>query len=431
MGYVGAVSGACLAELGHEVVGVDNNPKKVELINAGKSPIVEEGVADRMANAVKDGFLSATCDAAKAVASTDVSFVSVGTPSAADGRPTLSIIDAVLSDIGQAIRAKNTEHTVVMRSTVLPGTTEHHVVKGLTEASGREPGKGLEICYNPEFLREGTAVKDFYGPPFTLAGSMNETGYRVLEEIYAKVDAPVVRTTCSIAEALKYLSNSFHAVKITFANEVGTLLKNLGIDSRDAMAVFCQDRDLNISPAYLRPGFAFGGSCLPKELRALEALARGQNVQMPMLSQLLNSNDAHIQRAFDMIARHGRQKIAFFGLSFKPGTDDLRESPLVALAERLIGKGYELTICDKDVDLGRLMGANRDYIEREIPHLERLLVSDPQVALKDARTVVIGHAGPAEIAAIKKSLPDTQVVDLQGVKAIQDACEDNYEGICW
>lgn len=431
MGYVGAVSGACLAQLGHEVIGVDNNPKKVELINAGQSPIVEQGVAERIAAAVEGGLLRATSDATQAVADSDVSFVSVGTPSAADGRPTLSIIDAVVADIGQAIRAKNTEHGVVMRSTVLPGTTEHHVLQGLTQASGREPGRGFELCYNPEFLREGSAVKDFYSPPFTLAGSMSDSGYELLEKIYAEVDAPVIRTTCSIAEALKYLSNTFHALKITFANEVGTLLKNLGIDSREAMAVFCQDRDLNISPAYLRPGFAFGGSCLPKELRALEALARSQNVQLPMLGQLLRSNDAHIERAFDMIARHGRQKIALFGLSFKPGTDDLRESPLVALAERLIGKGYELTICDKDVDLGRLMGANRDYIEHEIPHLEKLLVSDPEAALDGARTVVVGHVGPAEIAAINATGGDTQIVDLQGVKAIQDARGANYEGICW
>ncbi len=431
MGYVGAVSGACLAQLGHEIVGVDRNAKKVELINAGLSPIVEEGVAERIAAAVDKGHLRATTDADEAVVNTDVSFISVGTPSAADGRPCLSIVDAVVSDIGHALRAKNAEHTVVMRSTVLPGTTEDHVLQGLIEHSGRKPGGGLEVCYNPEFLREGSAVKDFYNPPFTLGGSVNERGYECLEDLYAGVEAPFIRTTCRVAESLKYLSNAFHVVKITFANEVGMLLKHLGMDSREAMAVFCQDRHLNISPAYLRPGFAFGGSCLPKELRALEALARSQNLQLPMISQLLRSNDEHIDRAFQMITRHGRQKIALFGLSFKPGTDDLRESPLVALAERLLGKGYELAIFDKDVDLSRLMGANREYIDREIPHLEKLLASEAADALDGAGTIVIGHVGPSEIQAITTAGKGRNVIDLQGVQEIQAFDGIHYEGICW
>ena len=431
MGYVGAVSGACLADLGHEVIGVDKSETKVELINAGLSPIIEEGISDMIATAVAQGRLRGTADAAQAVAETDLSIISVGTPSAANGAPTLAIVEAVVCDIGLAIKAKQTEHAVVLRSTVSPGTTEKIALKGLMEHSGRSAGDGLEVCYNPEFLREGSAVKDFYNPPFTLAGAMGERGYRCLEEVYAGVEAPFIRTSCEIAESLKYISNSFHALKITFANEIGSLLKQMGMDSREAMAIFCQDRELNISPAYLRPGFAFGGSCLPKELRALQSLGREQNVAMPMLAQLLNSNQEHIERAFQMITAHGRHKIALFGLAFKPGTDDLRESPLVTLAERLIGRGYELAIFDRNVDLARLVGANREFIDREIPHLEGLLAGEPAEALSDARTVVIGHAGPEEKAAIAAAHQGRNIVDLQGVKEIQQLDGVRYEGICW
>ncbi len=431
MGYVGAVSAACLSEMGHDVVGVDTNRRKVDLLNAGQSPIVEEGVASRIASAVAAGKLHSTSDPAEAVAGTDVSFVSVGTPSDATGSPTLSIIDSVIHDIASALRHKNSKHTVVLRSTVLPGTTQGQVSTSLIQRSGRQIGDDLELCYNPEFLREGSAVKDFYTPPFTVVGSINEHGYATLENIYEGLDAPFVRTSCQVAESLKYVSNSFHAVKITFANEIGTLLKELGMDSREAMNIFCQDTILNISPAYLRPGFAFGGSCLPKELRALESLARVANINLPMISQLLHSNQAHIERAFDMITRHGRGRIALFGLAFKPGTDDLRESPLVTLAERLIGRGYELSIYDKSVDLGCLMGANRDYIEKEIPHLERLLVRSPEEALDGAKTIVIGHVGRAEIDAIKDFTTTAAIVDLQGVEAIKSANTERYEGICW
>ena len=431
MGYVGAVSAACLSEMGHDVIGVDTNRTKTDLLNTGQSPIVEKGVASRIAAAVAAGKLHSTNDPADAVARTDISFISVGTPSDANGSPTLSIIDSVIHDIASALRRKSSEHAVVVRSTVLPGTTEGHVLEALVRQSGRQIGDGLELCFNPEFLREGSAVKDFYAPPFTVVGSIAEQGYSTLESIYDGINAPFVRTSCGIAESLKYISNSYHAVKITFANEIGVLLKQLGIDSRESMKLFCQDTILNISPAYLRPGFAFGGSCLPKELRALESLARNANIDLPMISQLLQSNHAHVERAFDMITRHGRSQIALFGLAFKPGTDDLRESPLVALAERLIGRGYELSIYDKSVDLGRLMGANREYIEKEIPHLEKLLVKHPREALEGAKTIVIGHVGPAEIDAINDHTTTAAIIDLQGVEAIKSANTGRYEGICW
>ena len=431
LGYVGAVTGACLSELGHEVVGVDNQAGKLELINAGKSPVVEAGVAERIKAGLEAGRLRATADAEEAVAATDLSLIAVGTPSAPTGAPLLEALDRVIADIGEAISRKDGPHTVVVRSTVLPGTTEARLVPAMVEHSGRSLGQGLEVCYNPEFLREGSAVKDFYEPPFTVAGSAGDRGQEVLEELYRDVPAPFIGTTCTIAESVKYLSNAYHALKVVFANEAGALLKSLGIDSREALDIFCRDRDLNISAAYLRPGFAFGGSCLPKELRGLQSLARSQHVDLPMLSQVLPSNQRHIDGAFELIARHGRQKIALFGLSFKPGTDDLRESPLVQLAEKLIGKGYELTILDRNVDLARLVGANRDYIEREIPHLERLLASDPLEALRDCKVVVIGHVGEREIEAIAAQHQGRVIIDLQGVKAIEELPGIDYDGICW
>jgi GDP-mannose 6-dehydrogenase len=431
MGYVGAVSGVCLADLGHEVIGVDTNQTKVDLINKGTAPIVEAGVAERIEAARNAGRIRATTDASEAVAASDVSMISVGTPSSAAGTPSFGAIDAVVAEIGKAIGAKSTPHTVVMRSTVTPGTTEDRVLPALVKASGRQPGEGLEVCYNPEFLREGSAVKDFFKPPFTVAGCLSDAGFAAMQGLYGSIEAPLIRTDCRVAESLKYASNSFHALKITFANEMGTLFKHLGVDARETMRIFCEDRDLNISKAYLRPGFAFGGSCLPKELRALQGLARSHHIELPMLAQVLNSNNRHIEMAFEMIAGNGRGKVALFGLAFKPGTDDLRESPLVLLAERLIGKGFELSVFDRSVEAARLMGSNRDFIDREIPHFERLLAKQPEDTLEGANTIVIGHAGPAEVAAIKNLHGGRKIIDLQGVREIETLPAVNYEGICW
>jgi GDP-mannose 6-dehydrogenase len=314
---------------------------------------------------------------------------------------------------------------------VTPGTTEERVLPALIESSGRQPGAGLEVCYNPEFLREGSAVNDFFAPPFTVAGCMSDSGFAVMQDLYNGIEAPLLRTDCRVAESLKFASNSFHAVKITFANEMGTLFKHLGVDARDIMRIFCEDRDLNISKAYLRPGFAFGGSCLPKELRALQFLAHGHHIELPMLSNVLVSNNRHIERAYAMIAQNGRGKVALFGLAFKPGTDDLRESPLVLLAERLIGKGYELSIYDPSVETAHLVGANREFIVQEIPHFERLLITDPAEMLEGAKTIVVGHAGPAEVAAIRAAHQGRKIIDLQGVRDLETLSDANYEGICW
>lgn len=431
MGYVGVVSGACLAKTGHEVVGVDVSPSKVALLQSGRSPIVESGIDELIAELSASHRLTATTDAAAAIAKTDLSFISVGTPSQRNGATALGAIETVVEQIGTAISAKATPHTVVIRSTVPPGTIEDRVIPALCRSARRELGKGLEVCSNPEFLREGTAIRDFGRPPFTLVGCSGDDGFKAMQEIYRPIDAPLIRTTVRTAESVKYLCNIFHAVKIGFANEVGSLLKSFGIDGREAMRIFCEDSTLNISRAYLRPGFAFGGSCLPKDVRAFLALARDHDVHLPFIGSLIASNEQHIDRAFHMIAKGGRRKVALFGLAFKPGTDDLRESPLVLLAERLIGKGFDLAIFDRNVDIARLVGANRDYIDREIPHLERLLQPTAEATLNGAEVIVIGHAAETEIAAISAARGKRTIVDLQGIRELERLDGVDYQGICW
>ena len=431
MGYVGVVSGACLAKLGHEVVGVDVNAGKVGLIAAGRSPIVETGIDELMSEMVAAGRIAATTNAADAIARSDVSFISVGTPSERSGAPALGALDAVAAEIGGAIGRKSTPHTVVVRSTVPPGTIENRVAPILSRSSGRKLGQGLELCSNPEFLREGSAVRDFGQPPFTLVGSTGDAGFAVMQEVYSAIKAPIIRTSVQTAESIKYLCNIYHAVKIGFANEVGSVLKSLGVDAREAMRIFCEDRVLNISSAYLRPGFAFGGSCLPKDLRGFLSIAQTQGVELPFLGNLLSSNEQHVERAFQMIAHGGRRRVALFGLAFKPGTDDLRESPLVTLAERLIGKGFDLAIYDRHVEVARLVGSNREFIDREIPHLERLLRPTPEAVLDGAGVVVIGHAAAAEIAAIAGTHAGRTIIDLQGSKDLERLDGADYQGICW
>ena len=431
MGYVGAVSGACLARLGHTVIGVDVNRNKIEMINAGDSPVVEEGLVPLMAEAHAAGKISATDDPIKAVRESEISLISVGTPTKATGTQDLRALDFVVGSIGEALRQKSEAHTVVVRSTVVPRTTEDRIVPKLEQASGRALGDALAVSFNPEFLREGAAIRDFFSPPFIVVGGARAAGCDRTAALYSGIDAPLFSTTATVAESLKYACNAYHAVKIAFANELGAVMKAMGIDARETMRLFCEDRDLNISPAYLRPGFAFGGSCLPKELRAIVGMAKVADVELPMLGNVLTSNDRHVERAFDMIQRRGRRKVALFGLAFKPGTDDLRESPLVTLAERLIGRGFELSIFDRSVDLARLTGTNLDYIKREIPHLDRLVSNSVEDTLKDAATIVIGHVPGDAIAQIIAAAPGRSIIDLQGVAALQALPGIDYDGICW
>lgn len=431
LGYVGAVSCACLPELGHRVIGVDTNPTKVQMINAGESPVVEEGINELIEAAMRRGALRATQDVADAVLNSDVSLISVATPAKANFAPDLTAVENVIRSIGSVLRSKSGAHTVVLRSTIPPGTTEDSLLPVLEASAGRKVGDRLSLVFNPEFLREGSSVKDFHRPPQTVIGSLDDAGYAIVETLYAGIPGPMVRTSCRVAESVKYLCNVFHAMKIVFANEAGSVLKSYGLDSREVMRIFCQDTQLNISPVYLRPGFAFGGSCLPKEVKGFLTLARQADVPIPALAGLLDSNLAHIDRAYSMIAAGGRKRVALFGLAFKPGTDDMRDSPLVTLAERLIGRGFDIAIYDGCVRLSRLLGKNKEYIDREVPHLERLLKSTPGQALADAEVIVVGHADAESRQAIRAHAAGRHIVDLSGYEELRNCGAVSYEGICW
>ena len=431
IGYVGVVSCGCLAELGHDVTGVDVSLSKIAMLASGRSPIVEESIDTLIAGAVRQGRLTVTDDVAAAVATTDVSFISVGTPSGRDGNIALGAVDNVSEAIAMAVRAKPGPHTVVMRSTVPPGTAEDHVIPLLEKFSGRNLGDGLFYYSNPEFLREGSSVRDFRAPPFTLIGAPAGDDAALLREIYAAIDAPFHVAPLRVAESVKHISNVFHAVKLTFANEAGAILAAHGVDSREVLRLLCEDRVLNISPAYLRPGFAFGGSCLPKDIRSFLSLADQKNLAAPMLRHLLPANQAIIDRTFEAVARHGRKPIALFGLAFKQGTDDLRESPFVLLAEKLLGKGYDVRIYDRFVQVATLMGSNRAYIDQEIPHLERLMVVSPAAALSVAKIVIIGHVAPEDRTALLASLNNHVVIDLAGFTDLSMQPGIVYEGLCW
>lgn len=431
LGYVGAVSCACLPELGHEVVGVDINPLKVELIGSGQSPVVEEGIEELISAAVKAGQLTATHDVAAAVAGTEISLISVATPALANFMPDLTALDAVVRQIGSEIAKKASQHTLVIRSTVAPGTTRERIAPLLEQAAGRKIGDRLSLVFNPEFLREGSSVSDFHNPPQTIVGSLDEAGVVAMRRLYEGVPGNFVAADVGVAESVKYLCNVFHALKIVFANEAGSVLKETGLDSREVLELFCRDTQLNISKAYLRPGFAFGGSCLPKEVKGFLTIARERGVDIPVLGALLNSNEAHIGRAYELIAAGGRKPVALFGLAFKPGTDDLRDSPLVVLAERLLGKGFDLAIYDKFVKIARLLGKNKEYIDREIPHLDRLLHDTPEAVLANAQLVVVGHADAETRQRIIQLARGARVIDLNGYADLRDAGFAAYEGICW
>jgi GDP-mannose 6-dehydrogenase len=391
LGYVGAVAAGCLARDGHTVVGCDSNAAKVELLNAGRAPVVEAGLDDLLAEAVAARRLWATTEAAEAVAASDLSLVSVGTPSRPNGGLDLSAVERVAIDLGAALRDKGQDHAVVLRSTVLPGTTLGLLAPTLEAAAGRP----VPVCFNPEFLREGSSVRDFDHPPFTLIGADAPDLAAGVAELYATVQAEVIVTTVAAAEMVKYVSNAWHAVKVAFANEIGVLAKAFRVDGHEVMGLFCRDDKLNISPRYLLPGFAFGGSCLPKDLRALLCRARELDLETPLLAAVLPSNQAQVARAAERVLASGRRRVSLLGLSFKAGTDDLRESPLVALAETLLGKGCELRIYDRNVALARLVGANRAYVDQHLPHLGALLSDDLEAVLAHGEVVIIGHRDPA------------------------------------
>jgi len=431
LGYVGSVSAACLAARGHEVVGVDVNPAKVDMMARGQAPVVEERIGELTAEVVRSGALRATGDVAEAVAATEISLICVGTPSAANGSLSTAYLERVAEQIGAVLAGLDRWHTVVFRSTMLPGTCTDLLIPILEKESGMTAGVGFGVAVNPEFLREGTSVRDFFDPPKTVIGELDPTSADQVATMYEGLPGEVFRVPIAVAEMAKYADNSFHGLKIAFANELGAICRALGVDSYRMMDVFLADRKLNISPAYLRPGFAFGGSCLPKDLRGLVYAARRADVSVPLLSHVLPSNDEHLRRAFDIVTASGRRKIGLFGLSFKPGTDDLRESPLVELAERLLGKGYDLRIYDANVALSRLMGANREYIDGRLPHLGDLLSNDVDEVLAHAEVCVVGCKEPAVLDALAAP-GDRIVVDLVRLPdAEARRATDGYVGLGW
>jgi GDP-mannose 6-dehydrogenase len=429
IGYVGCVSAACFAKEGHDVTGVDVNPTKVEIINSGKSPIVEPGIGEIMKEAVDSGRLRATTSAAEAVSKSAVSLVCVGTPSNANGSLDLQYVSRVCEEIGAALGTKTERHVVVIRSTMLPGTIQNVVVPTLEQTSGKKVGLDFGVCINPEFLREGTSLQDFYAPPFTLIGADDEQTVATVSALYANINAPLFKTDVKTAEMIKYVCNTFHALKVSFANEVGNICKALAIDSHAVMEIFCQDTKLNLSPYYLKPGFAFGGSCLPKDVRAITYRARQVDVEVPILSSILPSNRLQIERAVDMVLATGKKRVGVFGFSFKAGTDDLRESPMVSLMETLIGKGLQLLIYDRDVSLARLFGANKEYIERQIPHISQLMRNSIDEVLEFAEVVVLGNKSDEFNQIECKQREGQVIIDL--VRLLKKSSDETYQGICW
>lgn len=426
LGYVGAVTGACFAKEGHTVIGVDPDEKKLELIRAGKSPIVEHGLEDLIGQVVSAGRLRVTTDYFGAVADSDVSLICVGTPSNPNGSLRTEYVEKVAIEIGDAIRAKGSYHSIVVRSTVLPGTTERLVVPSLAKNVARDL---FGVSMNPEFLREGVSIEDFYNPPFTVIGTESCEEFERVKQMYSGVPGNFIHCAISTAEAIKYGCNLFHALKITFANEMGMLCKALHVDAREVMEILCQDTKLNISSRYMRPGFAFGGSCLPKDLRASIHKAREVDSPLPMLEATLASNRLQIERAAQRIMSHGMKRISMLGISFKEGTDDLRESPLVALAEILIGKGFDLRVFDPNVHYASLYGSNKAFIEQELPHFKRILVSADE-ALEHGEMLVFGHNAAAYRELLPKVRADQRVLDLVGVCAKEEVAGE-YDGLYW
>lgn len=432
LGYVGSVTAACFAHQGHRVIGVDVNPAKSEMLAAGQSPIVEARMEELVAEGCRAGRLSATTDAEAAVRETAVSFVAVGTPSQRNGKLDLSHVEHAAREIGSALRRKKSHHVVVLRSTVLPGSTESLVIPALEESSGGRAGTDFSVCYNPEFMREGSAVADFLEPPYTVLGSQDPAHLGELRELYRNTSAPLFETSITVAEMVKYVSNAFHALKVGFANEMGTVCKRLNADTETVIRIFTSDQRLNISPAYLAPGFSFGGSCLPKDLRALSCRAQELDLKLPLLGAILPSNAEHLERSLEAVFATGRKKVAMLGLSFKAGTDDLRESPQVRLVERLLSAGFEVRVWDPQVTLGQIAGSNRQYIEDVIPQIGLLISPDLESVVRSAEVVIVGTNAAGKERLAQCLGPQHTVIDLVNLDSSRRPVGPaRYQGICW
>ena len=431
LGYVGAVSLACLARDGHDVIGVDIDSVKLELIAAGLSPVIEQGMPELMAEVVASGRVKVTDDAQAAVAATDLSFICVGTPSQPNGSQDQGAVIRLTEQLGAALAYKSSEHVFVFRSTLVPGTVETILKPALETRSGKRAQQDFHICFQPEFLREGSSVKDYDHPPFTVVGAGSAQGADRLRSLFGHLPGEFLVTSIRSAEMMKYACNAFHALKITFANEMGRICQALGVDSHEVMDLLCRDRQLNISAAYLKPGFAFGGSCLPKDLRALLHIAKIRDIDMPMLAGVLPSNTLPVQHALTRVLASGKRRIGMIGLSFKSGTDDLRESPLVELAEALIGKGLQLSIFDPEVNVARLIGANKRFIDNSIPHIGALMTDDCERLIADNDIIIVGLNDAKALDVLRQKLRSEHIIlDLVAMPQRQDL-PGQYYGICW
>jgi GDP-mannose 6-dehydrogenase len=430
LGYVGTVCAGCLAKEGHKVIGVDPNIIKTKLINQGKSPIIEDKIDSIIAETAKSKNLFATADYKEALKRSEISLICVGTPSNVNGSLNISYLKRVSNQIGEALRKKNKSHLIVFRSTTIPGTTENILIPIVEKASGKKQGKDFEVLYNPEFLREGSSVNDYYNPPKIIIGQSKSKKTK-LTKIYQNIKAPFIITSIRTAEMAKYVDNAFHAVKVVFANEIGNICKNFGIDSHEVMNIFCMDNKLNLSSYYFKPGFAFGGSCLPKDLKALLYQAKKIDLTVPLLDSVFPSNEKQIQIAINMVQESGKKKIGLLGISFKTGTDDLRESPLVKLAETLIGKGYDLKIYDENVSLAKIFGANKDYIEKEIPHISSLLCLTLDELLSFSELLIIGNYSNNYKKCLTNFKDNKKIIDLVRCETIMKSKRWGYKGICW
>lgn len=432
LGYVGSVSGACLARMGHEVIGVDANGAKVEMINQGLPPVIEAGMPELLAEVTKNGTFKATEAWQDAIAATDVALVCVGTPSRPNGSLSTDLVQRVSEQIGTALADKDTYFVVVIRSTVLPGTVERLVIPILEARSGKVAGRDFGVCMVPEFLREGTSVEDFFHPPRTVIGEVDCRSGQTVAGLFTGIEGPLFRTSIPVAESLKYADNAFHALKVTFANEIGNICKAADCDSHEVMRIFCSDTKLNLSPYYLKPGFAFGGSCLPKDLRALTYHAHSLDVSTPLLDSILVSNRKQIERVTNLLQEYKGRTLGFLGLSFKHGTDDLRESPILEVIETMIGKGFRISIYDEFVSIARLVGANKEYIQKEIPHVSSLMRSSVEELVRDSEVVIVSNSSQKFREVLSQlNRPDQVVIDLVRITENHKAVNGRYHGICW
>ncbi|RDE24798.1 UDP-glucose/GDP-mannose dehydrogenase family protein [Motiliproteus coralliicola] len=435
LGYVGSVSLGCLAKDGNQVIGVDIDPVKLGLIADGKSPVIEEGMPELIAEAVASGRVSVTDDVRQGLMQSDISFICVGTPSLSNGDQNQTAILRLTEQLGEALKEKSEHHTLVFRSTLVPGTVEKTLIPMLESISGKQDGVEFDVGYQPEFLREGSSIKDYYNPPFTIIGASNGQAHERLRELYSSLPCQYRETSIATAETMKYFCNIFHAVKITFANEVARLCDGMEVDPHEVMGLLCEDKQLNISTAYMKPGFAFGGSCLPKDLRAMQYQAKRHDIEIPMLGHVLRSNEAHLdlalQKALAWKEQHGVRKVAMLGLSFKPGTDDLRESPLVMLAEQLIGKGMQLSVYDPNVSLSRLLGANKRFIENTIPHIGELMSEELTPMIEQADIVIVGQNHRDALTTLaQRCRSDQLILDLINQPQLREL-DAHYLGLSW